>query len=74
MLFLAFPYFPPHTLSTTSTGELLLLLEYCRHGNILDYMHRYRFEFIDNINGDDQFDLESSELPPPALPGDSSSR
>ncbi|XP_071519628.1 vascular endothelial growth factor receptor 1-like isoform X1 [Panulirus ornatus] len=39
-----------------SKGELLLLVEYCKYGNILDYMHRHRKEFINQINDDDKID------------------
>ncbi|XP_047488775.1 vascular endothelial growth factor receptor 1-like [Penaeus chinensis] len=31
-------------------GELLLLVEYCKHGNILEYMMRHRKEFVDQIS------------------------
>lgn len=39
-----------------SKGELLLLVEYCKHGNILDYMRRHRKEFVDQINEKDKID------------------
>ncbi|XP_042875758.1 vascular endothelial growth factor receptor 1-like [Penaeus japonicus] len=39
-----------------SKGELLLLVEYCKHGNILDYMRRHRKEFVDQINENDKID------------------
>lgn len=62
------------SMNLASKGGLLLLLEYCHHENIFDYMHRCRFELISQITDDDQFDLELSEPPPPTLPSDSSSR
>lgn len=31
-------------------GELLLVVEYCKHGNILDYMRRRRKEFVDQMS------------------------
>ncbi|XP_064103217.1 vascular endothelial growth factor receptor kdr-like [Macrobrachium nipponense] len=37
-------------------GELLLLVEYCKHGNILDYMRRRRKAFINQINEYDRID------------------
>ncbi|XP_063602901.1 vascular endothelial growth factor receptor 1-like [Penaeus indicus] len=33
-----------------SKGELLLLVEYCKHGNILEYMRRHRKEFVDQMS------------------------
>lgn len=38
------------------TGELLLLVEYCRFGNILDFMHRHRKGFVNQINDEDKID------------------
>lgn len=37
-------------------GELLLLVEYCKHGNILDYMRRRRKDFVNQINEYDRID------------------
>ncbi|XP_068247651.1 LOW QUALITY PROTEIN: vascular endothelial growth factor receptor kdr-like [Palaemon carinicauda] len=42
-------------------GELLLLVEYCKHGNILDYMRRRRKDFINQINEYDRIDPSLSD-------------
>nr|WOX59909.1 receptor tyrosine kinase PVR1A2 [Carcinus maenas] len=56
-----------------SKGELLLLVEYCRHGNILDYMRRHRREYVNQINDEDKIDPTFRE-PRPRHRSDSSSR
>lgn len=33
-----------------------MLVEFCRYGNILDYMHCHRKEFINQINNEDKID------------------
>ncbi|KAK7068305.1 hypothetical protein SK128_026675 [Halocaridina rubra] len=40
----------------SAKGELLLIVEYCKYGNILDYMRRHRKEFINQINDEDKID------------------
>nr|XP_045605522.1 vascular endothelial growth factor receptor 1-like [Procambarus clarkii] len=45
-----------------SKGELLLLVEYCKYGNILDYMHRHRKEFVNQINDEDKIDPTVTDL------------
>ncbi|KAG0729231.1 Vascular endothelial growth factor receptor 3 [Chionoecetes opilio] len=45
-------------------GELLLLLEYCQHGNILDYMRRRRLEFVNQINNENKIDPSLCEVRP----------
>ncbi|XP_042208149.1 vascular endothelial growth factor receptor 1-like [Homarus americanus] len=44
-----------------SKGELLLLVEYCKYGNILDYMRRRRKEFVNQINDEDKIDPSISD-------------
>lgn len=56
-----------------SKGELLLLVEYCKHGNILDYMRRHRREFVNQINDEDKIDPAFCE-PRPRHRSDSSSK
>nr|XP_045605396.1 vascular endothelial growth factor receptor 1-like isoform X1 [Procambarus clarkii] len=45
-----------------SKGELLLLVEYCKYGNILDYMRRHRKEFVNQINDEDKIDPTLTDL------------
>ncbi|KAK4316390.1 hypothetical protein Pmani_012440 [Petrolisthes manimaculis] len=55
-----------HSKDLASKGELMLLVEYCRYGNILDYMHRHRKEFINQINEEDKIDPSITEQGPRA--------
>ncbi|XP_050691349.1 vascular endothelial growth factor receptor 1-like isoform X2 [Eriocheir sinensis] len=57
-----------------SRGELLLLVEYCKYGNILDYMRRHRREFVNQINDEDKIDPAFNIEPRPRHRSDSSSR
>nr|WOX59906.1 receptor tyrosine kinase PVR1 [Gecarcinus lateralis] len=57
-----------------SKGELLLVVEYCRHGNILEYMRRHRREFVNQINDEDKIDPACCFEPRPRHRSDSSSR
>ncbi|KAG0724706.1 Vascular endothelial growth factor receptor 3 [Chionoecetes opilio] len=47
-----------------SKRELLLLVEYCKHGNILDYMRHRRREFVNQINNEDKIDPSFCEARP----------
>ncbi|XP_045614949.2 vascular endothelial growth factor receptor 1 [Procambarus clarkii] len=55
--------------SLYSKGELMILVEYCRHGNILDYLRRHRSHFINQVD-----DLSGSLQPSLALPASVDSR
>ncbi|XP_069946916.1 vascular endothelial growth factor receptor kdr-like isoform X4 [Cherax quadricarinatus] len=44
-----------------SKGELLLLVEYCKYGNILDYMRHHRKEFVNQVNDEDKIDPSLTE-------------
>ncbi|KAK3861992.1 hypothetical protein Pcinc_032098 [Petrolisthes cinctipes] len=55
-----------HSKDLASKGELMLLVEYCRYGNILDYMHRHRKEFVNQINEEDKIDPSITEQGPRA--------
>ncbi|KAK3869901.1 hypothetical protein Pcinc_024815 [Petrolisthes cinctipes] len=51
-----------HSKDLASKGELLLLVEYCRFGNILDFMHRHRKGFVNQINEEDKIDPSITDL------------
>ncbi|XP_042873216.1 vascular endothelial growth factor receptor kdr-like isoform X2 [Penaeus japonicus] len=42
-------------------GELLLIVEYCKHGNILDYMRQHRRQFVHQISEHDNTDSPLTE-------------
>ncbi|XP_065213562.1 vascular endothelial growth factor receptor 1-like [Planococcus citri] len=38
-------------------GELLIIVEYCKHGNLRDFLSKRRNQFVNQVNKNDEIDL-----------------